>query len=71
MNNYSVYTKANERLKVLDRKYTTLEVLYHQREALELSETLIHSIVIELGAIAEEASYLSIVKSDALNLPYY
>lgn len=71
MNNYSVYTKANERLKVLDRKYTTLEILYHQREALGLSETLIHSIVIELGAIAEEASYLSIVKNDALNLPYY
>lgn len=71
MNNYSVYTKANERLKVLDRKYTTLEILYHQREALGLSETLIHSIVIELGAIADEASYLSIVKNDALNLPYY
>lgn len=71
MNNYSVYTKANERLKVLDRKYTTLEILYHQRKALGLLETLIHSIVIELGAIADEASYLSIVKNDALNLPYY
>lgn len=71
MDNYSVYTKADERLEVLDRKYTTLEVLYHQREALELSDELVVAIVTELGGIADEASYLSIVKNTALNLPYY
>lgn len=71
MDDFSIYMKANERLEFLDRKYTSLEVLYHQREALELSDELVVAIVTELGAIADEASDLSIVKNTALNLPYY
>ena len=71
MDNYDVYTKASERLELLDRKYTSLEVIYHQRDSLELSDELVVAIVTELGAIADEASDLSIVKNDALNLSYY
>ena len=54
-----------ERLELLERKYTSLEVLYHQRDSLQLSGELVDAIIFELGRVTDEVSRL-------LNhLPFY
>ena len=62
----------DERLEFLGNKYTTLEVMYHQRDSLELSGELVDAIVFELGRIADEVSCLFIKKKNlSVNLPFY
>ena len=61
----------DERLEFLERKYTSLEVMYHQRESLELSDELVESIVFELGSVTGEVNYLSTIKNQSINLPFY
>lgn len=47
-----------ERLELLERKYTTLEVIYNQRHSLQLSGELVDAIVFELGRVTDEVSRL-------------
>lgn len=47
-----------KRLEFLGNKYTSLEILYNQRNSLELSGELVDAIIFELGRVTDETSCL-------------